>query len=144
MKKVMKKFYLSVAYIVGLSLGIHLLVVQVISVAGFIYYFKKFEYDRKTFFIAFALTCGSFVVVYPIIVIWYPTWLSGDIKSFKIDNSSVVMWLAMLIVPAILYGLYWAYKNKKRTWLTHLHLVQYFLIFLGYSIYTRVIIKSKC
>jgi hypothetical protein len=136
-----EKILLLIGYIIGLSLGIHLLVVQVILVAGFIYYFKKFEYNRKSFFIAFVLTCLSFLVVYPIITIWYPTWLSGDIKSLSVDNSSAVMWLAILIVPAIGYGLYWALKNKRSTYAFAFGAM--LLIFIGYSIYAGVILRAS-
>lgn len=136
-----EKILLAAAYLIGLSLGIHLLVVQVILIAGLIYYFRKYEYNRKTFIIAFIITCAAFVVVYPIIVIWYPTWLSGDIRTLKIDNSTVVFWMAVLIVPAIVYGIYWAYQNKKRIWA--LSLIALFLVFLGYSIYTSVLIRAN-
>src|SRR2546422_10474479 len=70
-----EKYLLLVAFIIGLALGIHLLVVQVILVAGFVYYFRKYEYSRKSFMIALGITVGVFIMVYPIIVIWYPTWL---------------------------------------------------------------------
>jgi hypothetical protein len=136
-----EKILLLVAYIVGLSLGIHLLVVQVILIAGPIYYFRKYEYNRKTFFYAFLITCGAFLIVYPIIVIWYPTWLSGDIRTLKIDNSPVVFWLAVLIVPAIVYGIYREYQSKKKTWA--LTLIALFLVFLGYSIYASVLLRAN-
>lgn len=140
-KKGNEKILLLAVYISGLSLGIHLIVLQVIFIGGLVYYFRKYEYQRKTFFIAFAITCAAFIIVYPVIVIWYPTWLSGDIRTLKIDNSSVVTWLSILIVPAIIYGIYWAYQNKKRTWAYSL--IALFLIFLGYSIYTVVMLRAN-
>ena len=136
-----EKILLLAAYVVGISLGIHLLVVQVILIAGPVYYFRKYEYNRKTFFYAFLITCGAFLVVYPIIVIWYPTWLSGDIRTLNIDNSSAVFWLAALIVPAIVYGIYWAYQNKKRTWAYSL--IALLLVFIGYSIYASVLLRAN-
>jgi hypothetical protein len=136
-----EKILLLIAYVVGLSLGIHLLVVQVILIAGLVYYFRKFEYNRKTFLIAFLISCGAFIVVYPVTVIWYPTWLSGDIKSLNVDGSSFVKWLAILIIPAILYGIYWAYQNKKKIWA--FSFIGVFLVFSGYTIYTSVLIRAN-
>lgn len=136
-----EKILLLVAYVVGISLGIHLLVVQIILITGLVYYFRRFEYSRKTLFIAFLITCGAFVVVYPMTVIWYPTWLSGDIKSLKVDNSSFVKWLAILIIPAVVYGIYWAYQNKKKTWA--FAFIGVFLVFIGYTIYTGVLIRAN-
>src|SRR5258706_15228436 len=86
-EKYSERYLMLVAFIIGLALGIHLLVVQVILVGGMLYYFRKYEYSRKRFLIAMAITCGAFILVYPVIVIWYPTWLGGDIKAFKITNS---------------------------------------------------------
>jgi hypothetical protein len=136
-----ERILLLIAYIVGLSLGIHLLVVQVILVAGFVFYFRKHKYEPKTFLIAFVITCFAFITVYPIIVIWYPTWLGGDIKALKVEDSGFVTFLAAFIVPLLIYGVYWAWKNKKQT-----HAIAFsaiFLVILGYSIYAGVILRAR-
>lgn len=136
-----ERILLLVAFIVGLSLGIHLLVVQVILVAGFIFYFRRHKYERKTFMIAFAVSCAAFIAVYPVVVIWFPTWLGGDIKAFKIEDNGLVTLLAALIAPALIYGIYWANKNKKQT-----HALAFsalFLVILGYSIYAGVILRAR-
>lgn len=136
-----ERYLLLVAFIIGLALGIHLLVVQVILVGGMLYYFRKYEYTRKNFLIAMAITCGAFILVYPVIVIWYPTWLGGDIKALKVTNSGVVEFLAAIIVPGLLYGAFWAFKKKKRT--MSMAFMAVFLIFIGYSIYTTVLLRAK-
>src|SRR5690349_864436 len=46
-----ERYLMLIAFIVGLSLGIHLLVVQVILVGGVLYYFRKHKYERKTLLI---------------------------------------------------------------------------------------------
>ncbi|MCX7877480.1 MAG: DUF2723 domain-containing protein, partial [Ignavibacteria bacterium] len=136
-----ERYLMLIAFIVGLSLGIHLLVVQVILVAGLIYYFRKYRYERKTFFIAFAITVISFIIVYPVIVIWFPSWLGGDIKALKIEDSSFVTFITAAIVPALAYGVYWAYKNKRQA--HALVFASLFLVILGYSIYTSVILRAR-
>ena len=136
-----ERILLLVAFIVGISLGIHLLVVQVILVAGFIFYFRKHKYERKGFLIAVAISAAAFIAVYPITVIWFPTWLGGDIKAFKIEDSGAVTLFAALIAPALIYGIYWAAKNKKQT-----HAIAFsaaFLVILGYTIYAGVILRAR-
>jgi hypothetical protein len=135
------RYLLLIAFIVGLALGIHLLVVQVILVGGMMYYFRRYQYSRKNFIIAMAITCGAFLLVYPVIVIWYPTWLGGSVNLFKIDKSNVVTFLAALILPALLYGAWWAFNKNKRT--MSLAFMAVFLIFTGYSIYTTVLVRAK-
>lgn len=49
--------------------------------------------------------------------------------------------MAALIGPALIYGVYWAYKNKKQT-----HAIAFaslFLVILGYSIYAGVILRAN-
>lgn len=127
-----EKILLCISFIIGIALGIHLLVVQVILIAGFIYYFRKYEYNRKSFLIAFGIACGIFLIVYPTIVIKYPTWLSSD---------GILYWFAVLLVPGIIFGAYWAYNNKRPK--LALLLTAIFLIFLGYSIYIGVILRAR-
>ncbi len=140
-EKYSERYLLLVAFIVGLALGIHLLVVQVILVGGMMFYFRKYEYSRKNFLIAMLITCAAFILVYPVIVIWYPGWLGGSISLFKTKNSGVVTFFAALVIPALLYGTFWAYnKNRK---LMELAFTSVFLIFIGYSIYTSVLVRAK-
>ena len=136
-----ERYLILIAFIVGLSLGIHLLVVQVILVAGFIYYFRKHKYEIKTFVIAFVITVIAFIIVYPVTVIWFPTWLGGDIKRFNIEDSGLVTFLAAMITPALAYGVYWAYRNKKQ--IHALAFSSLFFVLLGYSIYTGVILRAR-
>jgi hypothetical protein len=140
-EKYSERYLLLVAFIVGLALGIHLLVVQVILVGGMMVYFRKYDYSRKNFIIAMAVTCIAFVLVYPVIVIWYPTWLGGSINLFKTTHSGVVTFLAALVIPALLYGTFWAYNKNKRA--VSLAFMSVFLIFTGYSIYTTVLVRAK-
>lgn len=136
-----EKILLLTSFVIGLSLGIHLLVVQMVLVAGMLYYFRRYEYSKKTFFTALIVTCIAFLVVYPGIVIWYPTWLGGSIKLLKIDNSSVVTVFAILIAAALLFGVIWGVRNKKRNIAMAFSAI--FLILLGYSIYTTVILRAR-
>ncbi|HEY3250597.1 MAG TPA: DUF2723 domain-containing protein, partial [Ignavibacteria bacterium] len=136
-----ERILLFIAFVIGISLGIHLLVVQVILIGGFIYYFKKYKYERKTFYIAFGLTVLAFFIVYPVIVLWYPSWLGGDLKSLKIEDNSLVETISMLAFPAMAYFSYMAYKKKKRS--LSLALAAVFFVLLGYSIYTQVILRAN-
>jgi len=136
-----ERFLLLFAFIIGLSLGIHLLVVQSVLIAGFIYYFRKFGYSRKSFILMFLVSCGAFFLVYPVIVIWYPGWLGGDIKTLKIEDNNIVTWIAILLIPALVYFAYRYYSLKKTTVATAL--VGVFLVVLGYSLYAGVLLRAR-
>lgn len=135
-----ERYLMLIAFVVGISLGIHLLVVQVILVGGVLYYFRKHKYERKTFLITLGITIAAFIIVYPVTVIWLPTWLGGDIKAFKIDGSSAVTFMTIIGIVLLIYGIYWAQKNKRSTYA--LAFTSIILVILGYSIYTSVILRS--
>ncbi|MGA2667896.1 MAG: DUF2723 domain-containing protein [Ignavibacteria bacterium] len=135
------KIMLLFAFISGLALGIHLLVIQVILAAGLIYYFRKYEFSRKGFLIAFLITCGAFLIVYPVITLWYPSWLAGDLGLFKIKDSTVIKWIAILIIPALIYGTIRSLRKKEHT--KAFIFSSILLVFLGYSIYTSVLLRAR-
>lgn len=136
-----ERYLLLFSFIVGLSLGIHLIVVQVILVGGFIFYFRKFNYEIKTFLKAMAVTAVFFVIIYPVIVIWLPTWLEGDIRTLKIDNSNTVTFFTVAAFALLTYGIFWAKKKKKDV--MALAFSSLFLIIIGYSIYTSVLLRAN-
>ena len=53
---------------------IHLLVVQCIFIAGLFLYFRRFEYTKRSFYIAIGASMLAFFIVYPGIVKKFPEW----------------------------------------------------------------------
>lgn len=124
------KLLLFIIYIVGLSIGIHLLVVQCIFILGLIYYFRKYEYNSKSFWIAVIISALAFFVVYPIIVKKY-THLIAD--SYLIGA---------LILISIVIGFYY-YTFKKKSTITSFALLSIILVVLGFSTYISVLLRSN-
>ncbi len=124
-----EKLLLLFAFIIGLSLGVHLLVTQMILVAGILYYFRKYQYSRITFFIAFIITCASFLLIYPVIVIYYPLLFA----NFKI--------IAILLFAALTVGIIFTLLNNKKNWSFALTAIVF--IILGYTVYTSVLLRAK-
>lgn len=135
------KILLLVAYIAGLSLGIHLITFLVILAGGLLYYFKRYEYSRKKLLIAFLTVCVFSLLIYPVIVLWYPSWLSGTLTIFKVQSSKIVMWIAILLIPALIIACVFSYKFKKNT--ITLCLASLLLIIMGYTIYTSVLLRAR-
>ncbi|MFC2092552.1 protein O-mannosyl-transferase family [Bacteroidota bacterium] len=123
------KYLLMVAYIVGLSIGIHLLVVQCIIIAGLLFYFRRYEYSQKTFILAIIISSIAFFIVYPGVVKKLPLLISG---------SSILVVFILLI---IIFGIYYSVKNKSAT--LNLFFLSLFLILLGYSTYISVFQRAN-
>lgn len=123
------RYLLLVAFIVGLSLGIHLIVAQMIFVGGILFYFRRYEYSFKGFIIAVILSAIAFFVVYPIMVIRLPQLL---------DVSLII---GVMLILTLLIGIYFTSKYQNKA--TNLALVSIFLIIVGYSTYTMVILRAN-
>lgn len=124
------KYILFFAYIIGLSLGIHLLVVQTLFLMGLAFYFKRFEYSLKSFIIAAGVSMVSFFIVYPILVKKMPA---------LIQSSPVVGFI--IIVLGLIVGI--IYSIQKQSKVLNLVFTSLFLIILGYTTYISVLQRSS-
>ncbi len=123
------KYLLLLAYVVGLSIGIHLLVAQCIFLAGLFFYFKRYEYTPKTLLIALALSSVAFFIVYP-----------GIVKKFPLIMSSSVL-VGVLLIGLIIFGIY--YARQKANPILSLLTLSLFLIILGYSTYISILQRAN-
>ncbi len=122
------KYLLLVAYVVGLSIGIHLLVAQCIFLAGLFFYFRRYDYDPKTFLVAVGLSAIAFFIVYPGIVKKFPSLMSGSVM------------IGVLAIALIVFGIYYARVNKNPV--LSLLTLSLFLIILGYSTYVSILLRA--
>jgi len=124
------KYILFFAYIVGLSLGIHLLVVQCVFVAGLMFYFRRYNYTKNSFIIAIGASMGAFFIVYPFIVKKMPELIS---------SAPVAGFIA--IIAILISGIFYSIKKKKSPVL-NLIFMAIFLVIAGYSTYISVLQRS--
>jgi hypothetical protein len=123
------KYLLMMAFVVGLSIGIHLIVVQCIAIAGILFYFRRYEYTPKGLLIAFGISSVAFFIVYP-----------GIVKKFPaiIETSGL---LAIILVGLVVFGIYYSVKTKNS--ILNIACMSIFLIILGYSTYAGVLLRSN-
>lgn len=124
------KYLLFVAYVVGLSIGIHLLVVQCIFLAGLIFYFKRFEYSRKTLIYAIIISMLSFFLVYPLTVKKLPVLIQSNAEVGGI-----------LIVIGLIIGIIISAQKKSKP--LNFLFISLLLIVVGYSTYIMVLQRSS-
>lgn len=133
-----EKYLILIAYLMGLSLGVHLLALLVIFPVAMIVYFRKFEITTASFFAFLAIALGVFFLVYPGIVKMLPGMLDGTVGDMTDDNFK---YIPFVFTGAAFYGIYYFYKKKHRT--MHTALVAIVLILIGYTTYTTVLIRSN-
>ncbi|MEW6509318.1 MAG: DUF2723 domain-containing protein, partial [Bacteroidota bacterium] len=133
-----EKYLLLIAYLIGLSLGVHLLALLAIFPVLMIIYFKKYEVTFNSFAIFSVIAFGVFAVVYPGIVKYVPGMMDGEWGGKK---SEVIAYIPWIVIALVCYGVYSSYKKRRK--MLHLALSSILLIFLGYTTYTSVIIRSN-
>ncbi len=127
-------YLLLIAYMVGLAIGVHQLNILALPFIFFIIYAKKFEITLKSFSL-FVLTgvLGVFVV-YNVFVLWSIE-IPGFFDRFGLGTVSVLFLFAILI-----YLSYYFIRNNNHT--GALLIISTLLIFIGYSTYAMVMIRS--
>ncbi len=132
-----ERILLLIAYIIGLSSGVHLLSVLAILTIVLLIYFRKYEVTQKSFILMGLVAVLSFWAVYPGIIKYFPSLLA----SVGGENIVIKLFIIACFIGALIYGIYWAKRNNHA--IAFLGITSLFLIFIGYTSYTMVIIRSN-
>ena len=90
-----EKYLLLIAYIIGLSTGVHLFSILAIFSLALVVYFRKYDFKLTSFFAMGAITVVSFGLIYPGIVKVLPSMLGGNLfktgvyRDWETDRKSV-------------------------------------------------------
>lgn len=133
-----EKYLLMIAYILGLSTGIHILSLLVVFPVLMIVYFRRYEFSRGSFIKFGFVAVGIFFIIYPGIVQLLPSFLDGDFKGFK---SDLLPFIPLLCILAAAYGAYRTIETKQK--MLHIACLSFLLIVLCYTTYAQVIIRSN-
>ncbi len=144
-QKYANRWIILIAYLMGLSIGVHLLNLLAIPAIVMIYYFKKYSSTRNG--IILALLSG-FVILGIIMYIIIPgtfkaaTWFElFFVNVLSLPFSSGFAFYLILLIAAVIFGLWFTAKKGKVIWNTILLAVT--VILLGYSSYATILIRSK-
>lgn len=132
------RYVLLIAYIVGLSIGVHLLAVLALFPVMLFWYFRHHTFHWKSF-VKFAV--GSillFAAIYPGLVQILPSLLDGELWGMK---SVVITCIPVILMLGVVYGIIYSVKGKKRV--LNVALVSFLLIVLGDSTYVLVYIRAN-
>ena len=133
-----------IAYLVGLSIGVHLLNLLAIPAIVFVYYFKKYKPTPrgivKTGLLSLViLGFVNFMLIPGVIKIagWFElVFVNGMGLPF---NTGVVVYV-LLIIGALTWGIRYTLKKGMPIWNTIL--TCFMVILIGYSSYSMVVIRS--
>ncbi len=143
-----EKYILLIAYLIGLSTGVHLLSILTIFSLVMLIYFRYYPFRWKTFFIAGAIAILTFWIVYPGVVKWLPTMLAGDLPFRTPAREHVVedSWLVRLLAIGILVAAaaaFWKIGYKQKKSFVALVTASFLLIVLGYTTYVQILLRAN-
>jgi hypothetical protein len=139
-----EKYLLLGAYIIGLSVGVHLLSLLAFFTVALIVYYRRFEPSWSSVIKYGFGVVGAFFVIYPGIIKWFPSMLNGNlvISNFiSIRDSSLLPIVPWILVALAIYGVYQSVKMQRKY--LNLLLLSFLLIAFGFTTYTSVIIRSN-
>jgi MFS family permease len=134
-----------IAYIIGLSIGVHLLNLLAIPAIVFVYYFKKYEVTRKGIIAALAVSVIILgTIMWGIIpgVVTIGSWFELlFVNTFGLPFHSGLLFYVVLIIAAVVYGIW--YTTKKQMVILNTIIVGVTVILIGYSSFALIIIRSS-
>ena len=144
-QKYANRWLILIAYLMGLSIGVHLLNLLAIPAIVFIYYFKKYETSKKGIFYASLISLGILVLImYGIIQGLFVIGSKFELlftNSFGLPFYTGLFFYFILLFAGIIYGIYHTYKKKKVLWNTIF--TMFAVILIGYSTFVLILIRSK-
>jgi hypothetical protein len=139
------RWIILIAYLMGLSIGVHLLNLLAIPAIVFVYYFRKHKATRNGILISLAISLvilGALMYVLIPGVVTIATWFElMFVNGIGLPFNTGVIVYALLLVAAIVYGLIYTVRKKLILWNTVL--LSILVILIGYSSFAMIVIRSS-
>lgn len=140
------KWLIFIAYLVGLSIGVHLLNLVTLPALALIYYFKKYK-NPNIKGAAIALLCGgvALIIINNLIIPGLPS-LAGSIEIFFVNSiglpfGSGIVFFSIVFLGSLIYAILFSIKQEKVILNTILLSLTFVLI--GYSSYALIVIRAN-
>ena len=139
------RWLILIAYLMGLSIGVHLLNLLTIPALAFVYYFKRYTITKKG--IIYTGILGTAILGFiQYGIIQEMITLAGSIDLFFVNTLGMPFGSGIILYGIIIIGfLIWAFKYTKKKemplWNTAVLCVSFILI--GYSTFAQIVIRSN-
>ncbi|TCD10674.1 DUF2723 domain-containing protein [Pedobacter frigidisoli] len=140
------RWLLFIAYIMGLSIGIHLLNLLTIPALAFIYYFKRTGKATRSGIIKTLIVGILILAVIQYGIIQYLVSFGAYFDLFFVNTLGLgfgtgVLFFAILVIGALVWGIRYSIQHQKK--LLNLGLISTVLIIFGYASFSMIIIRAK-
>jgi hypothetical protein len=141
-----KKWLILIAYLMGLSIGVHLLNLVTIPAMGLVYYFKTHKNTSGWGILATLIISGAIIlIINDGIIPGLPT-LAASFEIFFVNTiglpfGSGIVFFVLIVIGSLVWGI--IYTQKKAMGLLNTALLSLAFILIGYSSYSVIVIRSN-
>ncbi len=139
------RWIILIAFLMGLSIGVHLLNLLAIPAIVFVYYFKRYKITRNGFILTSIIAVVTLGIVQagiiPGIVSWAAKFELFFVNSLGLPFNSGTIVYFILVVSASVWGLWYTTKKNKAALNTGILAITMLLI--GYSSFLTIVIRSQ-
>lgn len=125
-----ESWLMAAMYVIGLSIGVHLLSLLTIFTVIMVYYYKKYEVTPLSFLMMMLAGSAAFLLVY-----------IGIIKGLPV-LMQYASWSGMVfLLGGIIYVVYYAHTRRLK--LLHTISMSLFLLIVGYTSYALIYVRAN-
>nr|WP_319270466.1 DUF2723 domain-containing protein [uncultured Draconibacterium sp.] len=144
-EKYANRWLVLIAYLMGLSIGVHLLNLLAIPAIGLVYYFKKYEFSWKGVVYALAASMGILLGIQYGIIPGVPriafVFDRIFVNSFGLPFNSGILFMIALLAAASVWGINYTRKRNMVVWNNALTMI--IVILIGYSSFALIVIRAS-
>ena len=140
------RWIILIAFIIGLSFGIHFMALLTIPAIGFLYFFKHYKtITIKNFIIANVVTVAILLLIFKLLLPWTMKFFSGSelffVNSIGLPFNSGTIIAALLFIVLFVLGL--RFTRKKGFVQMNTMLLCILFIFIGFSSWLMLPIRAN-
>ena len=125
-----ERWLMAAMYVIGLSIGVHLLSLLAIFAVIMVYYYKKYEVTPLSFLMMMLAGSAAFLLVY-----------IGIIKGLPVLMQYASWGGMVFLLGGIIYVVYYAHTRRLR--LLHTISMSLFLLIVGYTSYALIYVRAN-
>ncbi len=125
-----ERWLLLISYMIGLSTGVHLLMILALPALALVIYFRRRTFSLTSFMMMGFGVAVAFVLVYPGVVKWLP----GLAAKYS-------LWAPPIAILAVAAVYWWAAKNYHG--IIGVGAAGLLLVIIGYSSYSMIFVRSN-
>lgn len=139
------RWIILLAYLIGLSIGVHLLNLLAIPAIAFVFYYKRYKTTPKgiiaTLTVSILVLLGIMYLIIPGIVKLSSLFELLFVNSFGLPFNTGTIFYLLLLVGLLIWGV--RYTIQKQKLLLNTILICFIFILIGYSSYFMIVIRSN-